>query len=282
MNRSASSGGERGSHECSRGRGKRIRCGVEEDVEIVACGWWGEGKLGLRLDMLEPRATGHGHEVAIIEAAEEVLVRRASRSVSVVELSLQVRHLGHVIAPEVAGAVGAHPAVERLAERQPASRAQHAVILGERSRAIRDEKEHGALDHHVNRCRGDRREIGRLRTYESRALCARDLRHGVAAVFEERLRDVREDDVAIRRASLQSAETEQTLAGADVEDRVPGTDLGAIEDLIPHRGQAAEILGAHPGTAPVAAGAQPGCPDVGIRHGSTRRARSCPPRHPLP
>jgi hypothetical protein len=79
-------GGERGGHECTRGWGKRIRCGVEEDVEIVACGWWGEGKLSLRLDMLKPRATCHGHEVAIIEAAEEVLVRRASGSVSVVEL----------------------------------------------------------------------------------------------------------------------------------------------------------------------------------------------------
>ena len=118
-------------HQRAGRRRQRIGCGVEEDVEIVARRRRRERELRLGLDALEPGVARQGDEVAVVESAEQVISRRAGRALASCSLRSRSMTAGHVVPPEIAGAIGAHPAVERLAERQPPTRAKHAAIFVE-------------------------------------------------------------------------------------------------------------------------------------------------------
>ena len=51
--------------------------------------------------------------------------------------------------------------------------------------------------------------------------------------------------MAVATGSLQRRQAEQSLAGTDVEDGIAGADVGAVEDVISHRREAAQVPGAH-------------------------------------
>src|SRR5208282_4687807 len=112
-------------------------------------------------------------------------------------------------------------------------------------------------------------------------------RGGLAAVLEQVRGDVGEDHLSGRAESLQRAERDETVTGADVEECVTGPRLRAVEDLVADGIQVrGEILLAGSGVAAEPHVEQPPMPAVrAIAHNDPfcpqPVAAACPVRSPV-
>jgi hypothetical protein len=127
-----------------------------------------------------------------------------------------------------------------LEERDPAAGTEHAVKLVQGALFVLDVDEHRARRDDVHTSTVDRGEVLRGSLDQSAAIehagCGRQL----AAVLEERLRDVREDHLS--GPTLERPERDQSVAAPDIEQRLTGVDLSIVEhpvtdgpELLEHR-----------------------------------------------
>src|SRR5215210_6637824 len=103
---------------------------------------------------------------------------------------------------------------------------------------------------------------GLSRTSEDEVAAVRDpeLAGDRAALGEQRLGDVREDDAP--RTSLERAERDEPVAAPDVEQRLAGGEGRVVEDAVAHLGEMRDGAGLEVRIAAGAPAAQPRCPPV--------------------
>src|SRR4029453_16281073 len=83
---------------------------------------------------------------------------------------------------------------------------------------------------------------------------------GLAEKSEQALQKTRQD--AVRRAAIERAEADQSLAATDVEQALTSCELRAIEHLVAHTGEVPEHLAQHLRIAAVSVLSQPLRQDV--------------------
>jgi hypothetical protein len=131
-------------------------------------------------------------------------------------------------------------AVDRFEDRHAASRAQHAIESTEGGLLVIHVDEHRPGSHDVDRLGGDRLQTSRPSDHERHPVDFAGVGRDRSRDFDQIGRHVGRDHVAFSAYSLQGSERDQAVAGANVEQDIPGTDLRVVQYSVPDRKQILE------------------------------------------